>query len=44
MIVARGSTDKKDGDDLPLPEDEYGGGDIASLQAEPSTDDDRPLG
>ncbi|MBN9042431.1 MAG: DUF159 family protein [Rhizobiales bacterium 62-47] len=42
MIVARG-TDKKDGDDLPPPEDEYGGGDIASLQAEPSTDDDRPL-
>lgn len=27
----------------PPPEDNYGGGDIVSLQAEPSTDDDEPL-
>jgi BON domain len=27
----------------PDPEDDYGGGDIASLQAEPSTIDDEPL-
>jgi CBS domain-containing protein len=27
----------------PPPEDELGGGDIASLEAEPSTDDDQPL-
>lgn len=27
----------------PPPEDELGGGDIVSLEAEPSTDDDQPL-
>lgn len=44
MIVARGG-DKEDAFDpnQPPPEDEYGGGDFASLEAEPSTDDDQPL-
>ncbi|EKS34329.1 SOS response-associated peptidase [Afipia broomeae] len=43
-IVKRGP-DKEDAFDpnQPPPEDEYGGGDFASLEAEPSTDDDQPL-
>jgi len=27
----------------PLPEEDLGGGDICSLQEQPSTDDDKPL-
>lgn len=42
QIVARG-TEKEDTAEQPPPEQDYGGGDIASLQAAPSTDDDRPL-
>ncbi len=43
-IVKRGA-EKEDVFDpnQPPPEDEYGGGDFASLDAEPSTDDDTPL-
>ena len=29
--------------DQPPPEDEFGGGDIVSVEAEPSTEDDQPL-
>jgi putative SOS response-associated peptidase YedK len=44
QIVARGPEKQDSADmDQPPPEQDYGGGDIASLQAEPSTDDDRPL-
>ena len=30
-------------EDQPPPEENYGGGDIVSVQSEPSTDDDQPL-
>ncbi|CAN5167892.1 SOS response-associated peptidase [soil metagenome] len=43
-IVKRGP-EKEDAFDpnQPSPEDDYGGGDIVSLESEPSTDDDQPL-
>lgn len=35
--------DRKLGDDQPPAEDELGGGDICSVEEQPSTDDDKPL-
>jgi hypothetical protein len=32
-----------DASDYPPPEEQLGGGDICSLEQEPSTDDDKPL-
>jgi hypothetical protein len=44
QIVARGASRSDDVQpDHPPPEEELGGGDICSLEQQPSTDDDRPL-
>jgi putative SOS response-associated peptidase YedK len=44
QIVARGTSKIDDVQpDHPPPEEDLGGGDICSLELEPSTEDDRPL-
>lgn len=40
---ALSSLERLDASAHPPPEEDLGGGDICSLEAEPSTDDDRPL-
>jgi len=42
-IVARGPAKQDERPDYPPPEKDYGGGDIVSLEREPSTEDDQPL-
>lgn len=44
MVVARGASKSDEPNATqPPPEEDYGGGDFASLDEEPSTDDDQPL-